>query len=52
MSHTSLTFGKYVYTKHLVATHIGTLIYSESLNILRVYKQMESIRGVPVCTSV
>lgn len=48
MYHTSLIFGKYVYTKHLITAH-RNLIYSDSLNVPSVGKQMENIRGMPVC---
>ena len=46
-----LIFGKYVYTKDLIIAH-RNVIYGDSLTVPSVGKQMESIRGMPVCTWV
>lgn len=47
----SLTFGEYVYPKHLLSAH-RNLIHSNSLKVPGIGKQIESIKGVPVCTWV
>lgn len=47
----SLTFGKYVYTKHLIIAH-RSVIYSDSLTVPGVGERMGSVSGMPVCTWV